>query len=177
MSRIGKKQIEIPAGVEVAIDGSIVKVKGPKGEISREIDSRLVVSKEGSVLSVSLLKVGDELSPLWGTYASHIVNMIEGVTRGFEKKLEIQGIGFKGEVKGNEIVFSLGFSHPLNVKIPAGLTVMIDKGIITVSGTNKDNVGAFTASIRDLKKPEPYKGKGIRYLGEHVIMKQGKKTV
>ena len=103
--------------------------------------------------------------------------MIEGVTRGFEKKLEIQGIGFKGEVKRNEIVFSLGFSHPLNVKIPAGLTVMIDKGIITVSGTNKDNVGAFTASIRDLKKPEPYKGKGIRYLGEHVIMKQGKKTV
>jgi large subunit ribosomal protein L6 len=103
--------------------------------------------------------------------------MIEGVSKGFVKKLEIQGIGFKAEVKGDSIVFNLGFSHQITMKIPKGLTAAFDKGIITIEGNDKEKVGAFAANIRDLKKPEPYKGKGIRYVGEHVAIKQGKKTV
>jgi large subunit ribosomal protein L6 len=103
--------------------------------------------------------------------------MIEGVDKGFTKKLEIQGIGYKAEVKGNEIVFGLGFSHPVNIMIPSGLKVVHEKGILTIEGIDKEAVGAFAAKIRDLKKPEPYKGKGIRYQGEYVAMKQGKKTV
>lgn len=177
MSRIGKKQIEVPAGAEISIDGSLVKVKGPKGEMSREIDSRLAVAKEGAKISISLKNEGDDISPLWGTTASHIINMMEGVTKGFEKKLEIQGIGFKAEIKGNGIVFNLGFSHPVVLEIPKGIKVANDKGVLTIEGIDKEAVGAFAAKIRDQKKPEPYKGKGVRYLGEHVIMKQGKKTV
>src|SRR3989344_504285 len=177
MSRIGKKQIEIPAGIEVDINGSRVLVKGPKGELSREIDSRLQISKDGSLLSITLVNPTDDLSPIWGTYASHIINMIEGAAKGFEKKLEIQGIGFKAEIKGENIVFNLGFSHPVAIGIPKDLKVANEKGILTIEGIDKDAVGAFAAKVRDLKKPEPYKGKGIRYLGEHVIMKQGKKTV
>jgi large subunit ribosomal protein L6 len=103
--------------------------------------------------------------------------MIEGVSKGFVKKLEIQGIGFKAEVKGDSIVFNLGFSHQITMKIPKGLSVTSDKGIISVEGIDKESVGAFAAKVRDLKKPEPYKGKGIRYQGEHVAIKQGKKTV
>jgi large subunit ribosomal protein L6 len=177
MSRIGKKQIEIPTGVEVSIDGFVFKAKGSKGEMTREIDNRLVVTKDGSTVSVALKKEGANLGPLWGTYASHIINMIEGVSKGFEKKLEIQGIGFKAEVKGDSIVFNLGFSHQITLKIPKDLKVTGDKGILTIEGINKESVGAFAAKIRDLKKPEPYKGKGIRYLGEHITIKQGKKTV
>lgn len=177
MSRIGKQKIILPTGVEASFRGETLKIKGPKGELSRTIDPRFSIVIEEGIMKVMLKKTEDALSALWGTYASHISNMVSGVTKGFSKALQIEGIGFKGEVKADEIIFSLGFSHPVNVKIPPGLTVTIDKGIITVSGVNKDHVGAFTASIRDLKKPEPYKGKGIRYVGEHIIMKQGKKTV
>lgn len=177
MSRIGKKQIEITSGVDLTIDGSVVKVKGPKGELSREIDARLVVSKEGNMITVSQKNTAKSISALWGTYASHIINMIEGVSKGFVKKLEIQGIGFKAEVKGDSIVFNLGFSHQITMKIPKGLTAVVDKSIITIEGIDKESVGAFAANVRDLKKPEPYKGKGIRYVGEHVAIKQGKKTV
>ncbi|MES2059750.1 MAG: 50S ribosomal protein L6 [Patescibacteria group bacterium] len=177
MSRIGKKQIEIPSGVELTIDGSIVRVKGAKGELFRDVDKRLVVTKEGSAVTVSEKKAGGSISAIWGTYASHIINMIEGVSKGFTKKLEIQGIGFKAEVKGDSIVFNLGFSHQITMKIPKGLAATIEKGIITIDGIDKEVVGAFAANVRDLKKPEPYKGKGIRYVGEHVAMKQGKKTV
>lgn len=176
MSRIGKKIITIPTGVEVTQDGLVVKVKGPKGELSRSIDRRLTVSIENSEVTVGKKKDDPTLSPLWGTYAAHISNMIEGVTKGFAKKLQIEGIGFKGEVKGTDIVMGLGFSHPVVMKIPSNLKVAIDKGIITVEGIDKEAVGAFAAAIRDQKRPEPYKGKGIRYEGEHIIMKQGKKT-
>ena len=128
-------------------------------------------------VSVALKNEGDDLSPLWGTYASHIINMLEGVTKGFVKKLEIQGIGFKAEVKGDSMVMNLGFSHSVSLPIPKGLKVTSDKGLITIEGVSKESVGAFAAKLRDQKKPEPYKGKGVRYEGEHVQMKQGKKTV
>jgi large subunit ribosomal protein L6 len=176
MSRIGKKQIEIPSGVEVDVSGEIMKVKGAKGELTRRVDGRINISKEGNAVVVSV-KDGNEAGALWGTYASHLINMIEGVTKGFSKKLEIQGIGFKAEVKGDSVTFNLGFSHPININIPKGLTVVNDKGILTIEGVDKEAVGAFAANIRDLKKPEPYKGKGIRYVGEYVAIKQGKKTV
>ncbi len=176
MSRIGKKIITIPAGVEVTQAGETLKVKGPKGELSRVIDRRLTISVAGSEITVGKKKDDSTLSPIWGTYGAHVSNMVEGVTKGFAKKLQIEGIGFKGEVRGSDVVMSLGFSHPVVVKIPQGLKVAIDKGIITVEGIDKEAVGAFAANIRDYKKPEPYKGKGIRYEGEHIIMKQGKKT-
>ncbi len=177
MSRIGKKLIEIPTGVDITIDGHVVSVKGSKGQLARTVDKRLVVTKDGSQVTVAEKATGGSISAIWGTYASHIINMIEGVSKGFVKKLEIQGIGFKAEVKGDTVVFNLGFSHQITMKIPKGLTAVVEKGIITIEGIDKEAVGAFAANIRDLKKPEPYKGKGIRYVGELVQMKQGKKTV
>lgn len=176
MSRIGKKIITIPAGVEVTFAEEILKVKGPKGELVRHMDFRINVVVEDNTVKVALRKANDSLSALWGTYASHVSNMIEGVTTGFVKKLQIEGIGFKGEVKGSEIILNLGFSHQIFVKIPTGLTVTIEKGMITISGIDKEALGAFAASVRDFKKPEPYKGKGIRYEGERILMKQGKKS-
>lgn len=176
MSRLGKKEIVIPAGVEVSLkDGSIV-VKGSKGELTRKMDNKLSVTIEAGTLKVEVKKTKENLSALWGAYASHIMNMIEGVTKGFSKKLQIEGIGYKAELKGADIVFGLGFSHPVIVKVPEGLTALVEKNIITISGIDKERVGAFAAGIRDLKKPEPYKGKGIRYEGEFVPQKQGKKS-
>ncbi len=176
MSRVGKKLITIESGVTATLAGNLITIKGPKGELTRSIDPRLSVKIEGETIQVEIKKTRDNLSALWGTYASHIGNMIEGVTKGFSKKLQIEGIGYKAELKGTEIVFGLGFSHPVIVKVPAGITALVEKNIITISGIDKEVVGAFAAGIRDLKKPEPYKGKGIRYEGEYVAMKQGKKS-
>ncbi len=176
MSRLGKKEIVIPSGVEVSLkDGSII-VKGSKGELVRTIDNKLSVAIDGGSLKIEVKKTKENLSALWGAYASHISNMIEGVTKGFSKKLQIEGIGYKAELKGTELVFGLGFSHPVIVKVPADLSSLVEKNIITISGIDKEKVGAFAAGIRDLKKPEPYKGKGIRYEGEYVPQKQGKKS-
>jgi large subunit ribosomal protein L6 len=176
MSRVGKKLIKIESGVTASLAGNSITIKGPKGELTRSIDPRLSVKIEADTIAVEVNKTRDNLSALWGTYASHIGNMIEGVTKGFSKKLQIEGIGYKAELKGTEIVFGLGFSHPVIVKVPAGITALVEKNVITISGIDKEIVGAFAAGIRDLKKPEPYKGKGIRYEGEHVPMKQGKKS-
>ncbi len=176
MSRVGKKLIKIESGVTANLSGNSITIKGPKGELTRSIDPRLSVKIEGETIQVEIKKTRDNLSALWGTYASHIGNMIEGVTKGFSKKLQIEGIGYKAELKGTEIVFGLGFSHPVIVKVPAGITALVEKNIITISGIDKEVVGAFAAGIRDLNKPEPYKGKGIRYEGDYVAMKQGKKS-
>lgn len=176
MSRLGKKPIEVAGGVTVELNGSTLSVTGPKGNLKREIPSEVLVSVNGSEVTVSL-KNPESVDPIWGTISSHVMNMIEGVSKGFEKKLQIEGIGYKGEVKGKEVVMSLGFSHPVNITIPEGLAVTIEKSTITVSGIDKEAVGAFAAKVRDYKKPEPYKGKGIRYVGEHVTIKQGKKSV
>lgn len=171
MSRLAKKPIEIPSDVTVAVAEGVLVVKGPKGEIKKNLSKAVEIKIDGNILTVNAE------GPIVGTFVSHVLNMIEGVTKGFEKKLQIEGIGYKGEVKGKEAVFSLGFSHPVVLEIPEGLTVTIEKGAITVAGINKEEVGAFSAKIRDKKKPEPYKGKGIRYVGEHVEIKQGKKSV
>lgn len=171
MSRLAKKPINIPNGVEVNISSGLVSVKGPKGLVAKQLDPVVKIESDGKTMNVS------GTGAIVGTVVSHIKNMLEGVMKGFEKKMQIEGIGFKGEVRGKEAVFNLGFSHPINVAIPEGLQVTIEKGVITVSGINKEEVGAFSAKIRDFKKPEPYKGKGIRYVGEVIQMKQGKKSV
>ncbi len=177
MSRIGKKGIALPPKTEVTFSGSVVSVKGPLGELSRDIGSDFIVDiKEGLVL-LAPKRENLETLALWGTYTSHIVNMVSGVNKFFEKKLSLEGIGFRVEVKGKNLALALGFSHPVEVAIPDGITVVVEKNIITISGINKETVGEFSARIRSLKKPEPYKGKGLRYEGEVIKMKQGKKSV
>lgn len=177
MSRLGKYPIKIASGVTVSNENGFLLVKGPKGELKRSLNNAVDIKVTGDEVQVSMKSKSLEFQPLWGTFASHINNMITGVTKGFEKKLQIEGIGYKGEVKGKDLVLNIGFSHPVVMNIPENLNVTLEKGIITISGIDKDSVGAFAAKVRELKKPEPYKGKGIRYQGEHVEIKQGKKSV
>lgn len=176
MSRIGKQIINIPEKTEVNASGSLISVKGPLGEISRPLHPMIEVKVENGTVTVNPKRLTLESRALWGTYASHLKNMVDGVNKPFEKKLILEGIGFKSEVKGEEMVFALGFSHPVKMKIPAGLKVTAEKNVITISGVNKEVVGEFAGKLRDLKKPEPYKGKGMRYSDEVIKRKQGKKT-
>jgi large subunit ribosomal protein L6 len=174
MSRVAKKPIIIPEKTEVKVNGLTVSVKGPLGEISRDFKAGVEIKVENGTVIVTLKRSEDYM--LWGTYASHIKNMIAGVNTGFTKKLVIEGIGFKSDVKGAELAMSLGFSHPVSVTIPAGLKVTADKNIVTVTGVDSEAVGKFASMVRSLKKPEPYKGKGIRYETEVIRRKQGKKA-
>lgn len=176
MSRIGKKEIAIPKGTEVSMTEGVLTVKGPLGSLSKTFKPEIVVNIEGEKITLSPKKQNGQSAALWGTYASHIINMIAGVNTLFSKKLIIEGVGFKSEVKGDNLVLGLGFSHPVSVPIPQSLKVTAEKNVLTVSGIDKEEVGQFTASVRALKKPEPYKGKGIRYEDEVVKRKQGKKT-
>lgn len=177
MSRIGKRSINIPEKTEVSVADSFIVVKGPLGELKRELHPVIEIRVDGNSVSVIPKKETLESRALWGTYASHLSNMVKGVNIPFEKKIILEGIGYKSEVKGDKIVFALGFSHPVEVAIPSTLKVTAEKNNITISGSNKEEVGAFAAKIRDLKKPEPYKGKGMRYDTEVVKRKQGKKSV
>ncbi|MDE2400022.1 MAG: 50S ribosomal protein L6 [Patescibacteria group bacterium] len=177
MSRIGKQEIQIPKGVKISKAGDVITVTGSKGTLTKSFrdDIDIVIAEDKINLNI---KRNDKFSKsLWGTYASHLKNMIAGVETPYQKKLILEGIGFKSEVKGKEIHFALGFSHPVIVPIPEGLTVTAEKNNITVTGIDKELVGSFTAAVRAKKKPEPYKGKGMRYEGEVIRRKQGKKTV
>lgn len=178
MSRLAKQPIAIPSGVEVTLDGATLTVKGPKGELSRSFNVD-VISLTVDAGSVTLEKKEDTIfsRALVGTYAAHVMNMIAGVTEGFEKKLVVEGVGFRSEVKGSTLEMSLGFSHPVIMDIPQELSVTAEKNVITVSGIDKEKTMQFAAQIRAKRKPEPYKGKGIRYEGEIIRRKQGKKTV
>lgn len=176
MSRIAKKPIEIPAKTTVAVADGVVTVTGPLGTLSRTLVSDdVMIVVDGNVVNVTQ-KDPAISNPLLGTAASHIKNMIAGVNKPFEEKLVIEGIGYKAEVKGTEVVLSLGFSHLVHMPIPEGVKVVIDKTGIAISGINKEVVTSFAARIRALKKPEPYKGKGIMYAGEKIRRKQGKKA-
>ncbi|MFA6257247.1 MAG: 50S ribosomal protein L6 [Candidatus Paceibacterota bacterium] len=177
MSRIGKQEILIPAGIKITKSGNTLSVVGPKGTLSKIF--RDDITMEVTDKSVKLdIKRNDKFSKaLWGTYASHIKNMIKGVTTPYQKKLVLEGVGFKSEVKGKELHLALGFSHPVVVKIPEGIAMKAEKNVISVEGIDKELVGSFTAAVRALKKPEPYKGKGMRYEDEVIRRKQGKKTV
>lgn len=176
MSRIGKKIIQIPANTEVSLTDGIFVAKGPLGELKRSIRDDFTVTVADGTLTILPKKLNLETNAMWGTYASHITNMVAGVNTPFQKKLFLEGIGFKAEVKGTELVLALGFSHPVVMAIPASLKVVVEKNAITISGINKEEVGSFAAKLRDYKKPEPYKGKGLRYDGEVIKIKQGKKS-
>jgi len=177
MSKIGKKLILIPSGVEVKIERNAVLVKGPKGEISQFIPPEILVEKKDDKIHLYSKNLDKKNKAIWGLSRALLQNSIKGVTVGFEKKLEIIGIGFKASVEVGKILkLDVGFSHDVNLEIPKDINVFVEKNIITVSGIEKQRVGEFAAKIRDIKPPEPYKGKGIRYLGEKVRHKEGKKA-
>lgn len=177
MSRIAKKPIAIPAKTEVSYTSGVLTVKGPLGEIKKSFNTDIAIKVENNEITLTPVRQSLDILALWGTYASHIRNMLAGVNAAYEKKLIVEGIGFKSDVKGKEIHLALGFSHPVVRTIPDGLKVTAEKNVITVSGIDAEKVGQFTAQIRSLKKPEPYKGKGIRYSDEVIRRKQGKKSV
>ena len=177
MSRLGKKIIDIPAGTEVSYANGTLTVKGKLGSLNRTIDPSIEVKVENNQITFSPKRNSGNVKSLWGTVASHTMNLIDGVNTGFTKKLVLEGVGYKSEVKGQTIALALGFSHPVNVTIPQGLTVKAEKNVITISGIDKELVGSFTAEVRSLKKPEPYKGKGFRYSDEVIRRKEGKKSV
>jgi len=177
MSRIGKTPILIPQDVEIKIEGERVFIKGPKGEVVYEIPENFVLEKRENVISVVPKKMSKKTKSLWGTTRAILSNYIKGVKEGFEKKLEIRGIGYKASLEDEKtLVLEVGYSHPVKIKVPQQIEVKVEKNIITVSGIDKQKVGEFAAKIRAVRKPEPYKGKGIRYLGEHVRKKEGKKA-
>jgi large subunit ribosomal protein L6 len=177
MSRIGKQQLTIPENTTVDFTNGVLTVKGPLGTLTKSLSNDAVsINIDGSLVTF-IPKNQDPFSrALWGTYASHVKNMIAGVNTPYTKKLILEGVGFKSEVKGKDLNLALGFSHPVVVAIPEGLTVTAEKNNLTFSGIDKELVGAFTAKIRSLKKPEPYKGKGFRYDTEVIRRKAGKKT-
>lgn len=175
MSRIGNRILTVPAGVTVSVNGNNVTVKGPKGELSTEVNSNINVNVEGNELKIT--RNSDEYKNFHGTANANIKNMIEGVTKGFEKSLESVGVGYRFQVKGKTLVITAGYSHPVEMQIPEGITVESPSNTeITVKGINKEQVGEFSANIRKVRPPEPYKGKGIKYKDEHIIRKEGKKA-
>jgi large subunit ribosomal protein L6 len=175
MSRIGKQKIKIPAGVTVQAADGFISVKGPKGEIKKELHPAIKVVIDNGVATVSVEREDDKFyRSLWGTFAAHIKNMIKGVTGEFKKQLEINGVGFKASVQGTALKLEVGYTNPVVYNIPAGSKVTVEKNIITVTSIDKELVGQVAAEIKNIRKPEPYKGKGIKYVGEVIRMKAGK---
>ena len=177
MSRIAKKPMAIPEKTEATFSSGVLTIKGTLGEIKKTFRPEITIAVANNEITLTPIRQSLDVLALWGTYASHIRNMMEGVNKAFEKKLIVEGIGFKSDVKGKELHMSLGFSHPVHVVIPEGLKVTAEKNVITVSGIDIELVGQFVAKVRSFKKPEPYKGKGIRNSDEVIRRKQGKKTV
>ncbi|HRY82652.1 MAG TPA: 50S ribosomal protein L6 [Candidatus Moranbacteria bacterium] len=177
MSKIGKKIITIPQGIEVKLEGDKLEVKGPKGTLNLEVNRQIKLEIADGEIKTSPLRSSKEANALWGLTRALVNNMIIGAKNGYEKKLELQGVGFRMSLQGKKLVMALGFSHPVEVIVPEGLTVKIEENnTLSISGFDKQKVGQFTANIRALKKVEPYKGKGFRYQGEKVIRKVGKKA-
>ena len=174
MSRIGRAPIAIPAGVEVVVDGSTVTVKGAKGTLTRTMNSNITITKDGDTITVTRPNDQKENRSLHGLTRTLIANMIEGVSNGFKKELEINGIGYRAEVKGNTLVMKIGFSHDVIMDAPEGVSVEVNGNKVTVSGADKQKVGQFAAEIREKRPPEPYKGKGIKYVDEYIRRKEGK---
>lgn len=176
MSRIGNKAIVLPAGVTITVaEGNFVTVKGPKGELSFQFNSELEISIEGTECVVKRPNETKQIKMLHGTTRALLNNMVVGVSEGFKKQLEISGVGYRAQLQGNTLVVSAGYSHLVEMPVPAGLTVELPKNTtIIVSGIDKQLVGQFAADIREVRKPEPYKGKGIKYADEHIRRKEGK---
>lgn len=174
MSRIGKKPIVIPDKVEVKINGLKVSVKGPKGQLEFDAPAVVKLEMKGKELIVTPAEKTKAGSSAWGTTRSVINNMLVGVSEGFTKTLEFNGVGYKAAVKGSIVELGLGYSHPINFELPKGVTAKVDKNFIYITGINKEEVGQVCANIRSLRGPEPYKGKGVKYLDEVIIRKAGK---
>jgi large subunit ribosomal protein L6 len=177
MSRIGKQELVIPDKTTVSVLDGVVSVKGPLGELSRPVRSEIAITVTDGTVTCSPQKESKFSRALWGTYASHMKNMISGVNAPFVKKLVVEGVGYRAEISGKSLKLLVGFSHPVLFDLPENLTVSVEKNEITISGIDKEKVGQFAAEVREVKKPEPYKGKGIRYSDEVVRRKQGKKGV
>ena len=177
MSRIGKLPIPVPDGVDVTIDGVHVKVKGPRGELERSFHADMEITQSEGVVTVKRASDEARHRALHGLTRSLIANMVMGVSQGYEKRLEIHGVGYRAEQKGSGLVFSVGYSHTVTVEPPEGITLGVESPtLVKVSGNDKEKVGQMAAEIRAIRPPEPYKGKGIRYVGEHVRRKAGKAT-
>ena len=175
MSRVGKKPIVFQSSVTATLNGDVLKISGPKGNLELQIHPKVTLDlRPGEILVDIAKKTDSKEKALWGLFRALIANMVTGVTTGFEKKLEVNGVGFKVATQGSKLVMSLGFSHPVEVEIPKDLSATVEKNVITISGADKQRVGQFAAEIRELKKPEPYKGKGIKYIDETIIRKAGK---
>ena len=179
MSRIGKKAVAVPSGVTAGVEGQTVKVKGPKGELSFSCPDQIAVEKVADGVAVSIREDSKPARALWGMSRTQIVNLIEGVTNGYSQTLEIHGVGFRAAMKGKDALqVQVGFSHDVVHKIPAGVEIKVGgakQELITVSGIDKQKVGQMAAEIRAARPPEPYQGKGIRYQGEYILRKEGKK--
>lgn len=176
MSRIGKEPVEIPSGVDVKIDGILVTIKGKQGELSLKLTEDVELSQEDNMLTVKPANDGKRARMMWGTARSQIQNLVTGVTDGFTYNLEIHGVGYRAAVQGKSLNLQLGFSHDVNMDIPDGVSVSVERNTeLEISGPNKGQVGQFCAEIRKLRPPEPYKGKGVRYRGEQILRKEGKK--
>ena len=181
MSRIGKQKVAIPAGVTATIalekGLQVVKIKGPLGELVRDFKPEIKLEIANGEISATPTAESIFLRSLWGTYIAHIKNMVAGVTKGFKKVLIVEGIGFKVQLAGEKLTFNLGFSHPIEVKLPKGIKAAVEKNVMTLTSPDKELLGQFAEKVVSLKKPEPYKGKGIKYEGQVIKIKQGKKTV
>ena len=176
MSRIGKKPIIIPSGVEAVVDGLNVRIKGAKGELSRSFPAIVSITKGDGELSVTPQNESKAARAMWGTVRMHLANMVQGVSQGFEDKLQIEGIGYRASLEGVNLVLNMGFSHPVVIAAEPGITFKVEKNIVTVAGYDKEQISRIAAQIHRVRPPEPYKGKGIRYVGEKVRKKVGKKA-
>jgi len=176
MSRVGKKPVEIPSGVTITVDGTNnVTVKGPKGELSRSFNPEITINVEENVINVTRPSDSKTHRALHGTTRALISNMVEGVSKGYEKTLELVGVGYRAQKQGTKLVLNVGYSHPVEFEAESGLEIEVPSNTkVIVRGTSKERVGALAANIRDVRPPEPYKGKGIRYEGEYVRRKEGK---
>lgn len=178
MSRLGKLSIKVPADVQVKIEGDLVTVKGPKGELKRQVLPQIAVKFANGEVTVNIINPKNKReNALWGLYWNLIKNMIIGVKDGFQKQLEINGVGFKVQGAGKKLTFNVGFSHPVEFILPATIDGKVEGNVITVSGADKELLGQIASQIRDIKKPEPYKGKGIKYVDEVIRRKEGKAAV
>ena len=176
MSRIGKKAVAIPAGVTVTLDGQTVTVKGPKGELSWTVAEEIEVKQDGGELTLSKRIEGQRAQAMWGLSRTLVANMVTGVTTGYERSLELVGVGYRAAMKGSALSMQLGFSHEVDIPAPAGISFAVPKQTeVKISGIDKQQVGEIAAQIRRIRPPEPYKGKGVRYAGEQVRRKEGKK--
>jgi large subunit ribosomal protein L6 len=177
MSRIGKQPITVPGGVEITIAADSVKVKGSKGEMVAPLFDGITVSQEGDQLQVNCADLDDKKTKSnFGLVRALLANNITGVSKGFEKVLELRGVGYRAQAQGSKLNLSLGFSHPIEYAVPAGVEAKVEQNKITISGFDKQKVGQVAAEIRAFRPPEPYKGKGVRYVDEYVAMKEGKKA-